>query len=97
MKHPLFAIQVSDLHCGSKVGLCPPEVELGSGNVVLHGSNLHQEWLWAVWHELTQRVLGLIAGTPAVLFVNGDATEGSHHKNGLLDLVLYETHQTNLF
>ena len=82
MKHPLFAIQVSDLHCGSKVGLCPPEVELGSGNVVLHGSNLHQEWLWAVWQELTQRVIGLISGAPAILFVNGDATEGSHHRNG---------------
>jgi hypothetical protein len=81
MKKPMLLVLVSDLHCGSKVGLCPPSVENGSGNIITHGKNLHQAWLWSVWQELTDKALSIVGIDNAVLAMNGDATEGSHHRN----------------
>lgn len=81
MTKPLVAVVVSDLHCGSDVGLSPPEVEMESGNVVGHGKNIHQAWLWQQWQEGFERVKEILGSDAAVLIVNGDATEGVHHHN----------------
>lgn len=42
---------VSDLHHGSTVGLCPPEVTLDGGGVYHY--NLFQKWLWECWEDCT--------------------------------------------
>ena len=78
---PQLLVVVSDLHCGSEVGLLPPEVETHSGNTVGFGSNYHQEWLWDKWTEAQERVLAVAGDDPFVLLCNGDATEGIHHRS----------------
>ena len=77
-----LAVIVSDLHCGSVVGLAPPSTETEHGNKIGFGNNLHQEWLWNNWQSAIKQVRKIIGKSQAVLFVNGDATEGVHHHNG---------------
>lgn len=72
---------VSDLHCGSEVGLAPPETKLRSGNVIGFGENKHQQWLWDRFEEGGDKLLKIAGTDPFVLLVNGDATEGCHHHN----------------
>ncbi len=88
-----FLIVVSDIHAGSAVGLATPETKTKAGNLITHGDNHHQAWLWANWLEGIARVKKLVGSSPAALLVNGDATEGVHHRNEA-DLVaaLIETH-----
>ena len=74
-------VVVSDLHCGSHVALAPPETETHTGNVVGFGKNIHQEWLWENWLEMVKKVGSICNGDRAALVVNGDATEGAHHRN----------------
>lgn len=86
-------IVCSDLHCGSDVGLAPPQTETKSGNIVTHGNNLHQAWLWEMWLLGLARVEEIIGKSKAALLVNGDATEGVHHRNEASTLAaLIETH-----
>ena len=40
---PQLLVVVSDLHCGSSVGLMPPDSEMIGGNTINFGKNLHQE------------------------------------------------------
>lgn len=91
-----MAIVVSDIHCGSDVGLAPPETKTRSGNVVGFGDNHHQAWLWENWCTGIKRIKEMVGKSNAALFVNGDATEGSHHHNAA-DLIAadIETH-TNM-
>lgn len=70
---------VSDMHCGSAVGLACPEFELEGGNVVGFGKNAFQAWLWACWNEALQKVFKIADDDEFALAVNGDATEGIHH------------------
>jgi hypothetical protein len=72
-------IDVSDIHCGSVVGLAPPKTKTDSGNEISFGENLHQAWLWECWQEMVKNVGKIIGKSEAVLLVNGDATEGVHH------------------
>jgi hypothetical protein len=81
MKPIKLAIVVSDIHCGSDVGLAPPEITTKAGNYVCHGKNLVQQWLWGMWAEGCERVAQIVGKDPAALVVNGDATEGVHHRN----------------
>jgi len=81
MKKTELLVVVSDLHCGSVVGIAPPETELQSGNVVGFGKNLHQAWLWDCWLDMTKKVKAIVGDSTASLLVNGDATEGAHHRN----------------
>lgn len=85
-------VVVSDLHCGSSVGLLPPEVETHTGNTVGFGSNYHQEWLWQKWTEAIERVKVIAGGDDFVLLVNGDATEGIHHRSPEVVAALIEDH-----
>ena len=46
---------VSDLHCGSTLGLCGPEpVELDDGG--LYTPSAIQRWLWERWADYWRRV-----------------------------------------
>lgn len=70
---------VSDLHCGSTVGLCTPEpVELDDGGTYLISPA--QRWLYDNWLDFWTRVGNAkrTAGWCGVL-VNGDAVDGDHH------------------
>jgi len=72
---------VSDLHCGSVVGLAPPETKTASGNVIGFGENHHQAWLWDRWTTSIKAAKDIVGRDEAILLVNGDATEGVHHRN----------------
>ena len=74
-------IDVSDIHCGSDVGLAPPSVKTESGNEISFGENIHQAWLWENWCIAQKWLKEIIGNSIAALLVNGDATEGCHHRN----------------
>ena len=96
MNKPEILVVVSDLHCGSVVGLATPSTETEHGNIIGFGKNIHQEWLWDCWCKMIGEVKSFVKKSPAVLLVNGDATEGVHHRNDA-DLIAsaIETH-TNM-
>ncbi len=77
MRHTLAV--VSDLHCGSTVGLCCPEpVELDDGGTYLPSPA--QAWIWAQWTAFWKRVAQ--AKKKADWFgvlCNGDLVDGDHH------------------
>lgn len=81
MKPIKLLIQISDTHCGSDVGLAPPEITLRSGNKITFGDNLHQQWLWQNWNHGVEWVRRIIGKDRAALAMVGDATEGVHHHN----------------
>ena len=72
-------VVLSDLHCGSDVGLLPPEVEMSDGQTIGHGSNKWQKWLWEKWLEMQAWVETVAEGDSFDLLINGDALEGIHH------------------
>lgn len=92
MKTELLVV-VSDLHCGSVVGLAPPETKTEHGNVIGFGDNIHQSWLWENWVSGISQVKKIIGKSKAALLVNGDATEGVHHRNeSEITAALIDTH-----
>lgn len=78
MAKPLQALLVvSDLHCGSTVGLCPPMCPLiDDGGWVL---NPIQDDIWDKWCAFKAYSLDYLKGIRWGLVVNGDAIEGVHH------------------
>jgi hypothetical protein len=69
-------VVISDTHCGSSMGLLPPEfVSPETGPI---GQNDFQRWLWECWTELWQHVYALPGGYDVL--VNGDLIEGFHHR-----------------
>jgi hypothetical protein len=71
---------VSDLHAGSKLGLCPPEgVSLGGTGFYVPGKA--QKWLWQCWEDYWKEVKKTQVALKADLqvFFNGDAVDGDHH------------------
>jgi len=93
-KKPQVLVVVSDMHCGSSVGLAHPESEMASGNVVGFGRNHHQSWLWEKWTEARSEISKIVGDDKAILLVNGDATEGCHHHNKEIIAVTIEEHCT---
>lgn len=93
MKASLLVV-VSDLHCGSTVGLLPPDSETSSGNTVGFGKNHHQAWLWEKWCEAVAQVSAIAGKDKYVLLCNGDATEGIHHRSPEVVAALIEDHCT---
>lgn len=74
-----MVVIVSDLHCGSTVGLLPPDFVTLEGNEIQQ--NAVQRWLWECWTDATERWLPSIVGSdPFALVVLGDAVEGDHHR-----------------
>lgn len=81
MKTEMLVV-VSDLHCGSDVGLAPPKTKTAKGNIIGFGDNVHQAWLWDRWLEGAAAIKSIVGKSrKAALVLNGDATEGSHHRN----------------
>jgi hypothetical protein len=70
---------VSDLHCGSTLGLCPPSgVQLDDGG--WYTPSYYQKALWGCWEEYWQKVKeALRPGDRLFVVVNGDWVDGNHH------------------
>jgi len=91
-QRPRLLVVVSDLHCGSTVGLMPPDSENMAGNTINFGKNHHQAWLWEKWTAAQKTVAEIAGDDPLVLLVNGDATEGIHHRSPEVVASLIENH-----
>ncbi len=69
---------VSDLHCGSTVGLCSPDpVELDDGGT--WSPSPAQRWLHKNWLEFIERVRKAKRDSGLTVLFNGDLTDGDHH------------------
>lgn len=64
---------------------------LNSGNVLTHGKNAAQKWLWSCWREVWKEINAILNGDPFVLALNGDMTEGVHH--GGKELIAQKTRE----
>lgn len=74
------AIVVSDTHCASTLGLCPP-----SGHKLDDGGSYKpskgQRAVWEVWEKFwNEWVPKVTKGEPYDLIINGDAIDGDHHQ-----------------
>jgi hypothetical protein len=78
---PLICVVLSDIHCGSDVGLLPEKVELTDGQTIGHGTNPWQKWMWAEWLKMLEWVNEVVDGAPFTLLLNGDMIEGIHHRS----------------
>jgi hypothetical protein len=78
-KKAKLLVVVSDLHCGSDVGLSYPDATIGQGNTVGFGENYAQEWLWDCWRDAIAQVSKIAGKDKFVLLCNGDLIEGIHH------------------
>lgn len=78
-KRPVVLAITSDLHCGSTVALCPPEVPLDDGGA--YKANKAQLWMWACWSHYWNRVEEARKefGGPLYQLFNGDLVDGNHH------------------
>ncbi len=85
-------VVVSDLHCGSSVGLMPPDSENLAGNTIGFGTNYHQAWLWECWQDAQKQVAKIAGSDRYAVLVNGDATEGIHHRSPEVVATLIENH-----
>lgn len=88
----LLNLIVSDTHCGSDVGLLAPSFQTGKGNVITHGNNHHQAWLWQNWKSLLAEAYKIIGKDKFVLTINGDAIEGIHHRSTEMVSQKWEEH-----
>lgn len=71
-------VVVSDLHCGSFLGLCPPEITLDDEGIYKHSR--WQAIVWSAWQEFWDRwVPKVTRGEPFAVVVNGDAIDGNPH------------------
>jgi hypothetical protein len=91
-KKPSILVVCSDLHCGSTVGLMPPDSENLAGNTINFGKNHHQRWLWECWQNALSQVATIAGPDPYAVLVNGDATEGIHHRSPEVVASLIENH-----
>jgi hypothetical protein len=74
---PVLAV-VSDLHCGSTVGLhpdTPTRIDDGSS----YSPSDAQVWLWQQWVAYWAEVERVSKGRDLYILLNGDVTEGDHH------------------
>lgn len=73
-------VVVSDLHCGCRLGLCPPEgFPLDDGGHYLPSG--FQRQLWEHWREFWDWwVPSIVHDEPYGVVINGDAVEGIHHR-----------------
>ena len=80
MKH--IVVCFGDTHCGSTVGLCPPEgLELDDGG--MYEPNPSQQWLWNNWESAWQVIKSIKRKNRKAklhLILNGDLIDGDHHR-----------------
>jgi hypothetical protein len=68
---------IGDLHCGSHVGLFPPDFVDRAGSPI--GQNVVQSYLWECWQHYCKRAWA----TPCkAVVVNGDVIDGKQAKSG---------------
>jgi hypothetical protein len=75
---PKLLVVIGDLHCGSVCGLALDDYTDAEG--VRHRHNKRQAWIWHHWLKFWDWVEEVADGDPWVLAVNGDVTEGVHHR-----------------
>jgi hypothetical protein len=71
---------VSDLHCGCRLGLCPPEgAALADGGPYMPSPLQRRVWAWweEFWGEFVPRAT---RGQPFAALVNGETIDGVHHR-----------------
>lgn len=77
MSKILLAV-VSDLHCGSTLGLSTPTFIRDDGETYVAG--VAQNWLWHCWLDYWDTVKSRMKrGDQLVVVVNGDVTDGPNH------------------
>jgi hypothetical protein len=76
---PVVLAITSDLHAGSTVALCPPEIELDDGGV--YKASKVQQWMWQSWGKFWKEVDERRHALDADLYqlFNGDMVDGNHH------------------
>ena len=82
-----------DLHCGSTVGLCPPDgLELDDGGHYV--ASPAQLWLWERWEKAWSKVKRRTRGKNCRfhLVLNGDLIDGDHHRTSQIASVLTGIH-----
>lgn len=87
-KRPVVLAVVSDPHCGSKIGVAPPQgVEDGEGGRWIPGDV--GLWLWDSWISGWDRVDEIRRQEKANLWLlaNGDLVDGFHHVNAAHQLI----------
>jgi len=75
-----YLVVISDLHCGCRMGLCPPgEIALDGGGSYI--ASRHQKTVWAFWKSFWRDFIGeeITRGDPYAVLVNGDTLDGVHH------------------
>ena len=74
-----MVVVAADLHVGSTVAICPPDVRLPDGNYVQ--LNEVQKWLWSCWCDAWRQIWQMKRNLKAHLYLvlNGDLVEGDHH------------------
>lgn len=76
---PRSLVVVSDLHCGCRMGLCPPEgARLDDGGT--YKPSDFQLHLWNLWQSFwREHVPRMTNGESYVVVVNGETIDGVHH------------------
>lgn len=79
-KRPIVLAVTSDQHCGSTVGLCPPE-KIGLDDGGFYEPSKFQKFLWDRWSKFWGDVKQIKKDLKAELIVqlNGDLFDGDHH------------------
>ena len=79
MRHDRYTLAIiSDLHCGSTVGLCHPnEVTLDDGGT--YTPSKVQRWLWDNWLAFWSRAKEVKGSGSLGVLCNGDLIDGDHH------------------
>lgn len=77
MKNKLLVL-TGDIHAGGTVSLMPPGFVTTEGQEI--GQNAIQKWLWHCWTDAWSWVGGVVGNDKWDLVLNGDLTEGVHHK-----------------
>ena len=74
-------VVVSDLHCGCRLGICPPGgVQLDDGGT--YQPSALQEKIYAMWRSFWDEfVPEATRGEPFGVVVNGDSIDGVHHNS----------------
>jgi hypothetical protein len=71
-------IVISDLHCGCKMGLCPPVVPLDGGGKYVQSEA--QKHVWDCWKEFWgEWVPAVTRKDDFIVVCNGDILDGVHH------------------
>jgi hypothetical protein len=81
MLQPILLAIVSDIHAGSTLAVCPPQIILDDGGV--YAASKAQQWLWECWNDFWKRAdtQRRELGAKLIVVFNGDAVEGDHHRS----------------